>query len=52
MRSWVDSQVSDLRSSMSAQIADVRADTWYLKRSLDELRNNVISTLVGKFKKE
>lgn len=52
MRPWVDSQVSDLKSSMSAQIAGVRADTSYLKRTLDELRHNVISTLVDKLKKE
>jgi len=52
LKSSVDSQVSELKSSVSAQIADVKADTTYLKRSLDELRDNVISVLVEKLKKE
>ena len=46
LRGDVDKKISDLRTDFDKKILEVKEDTKYIKHSLDQLRDNVINTLV------
>jgi len=46
LRGEVDKKISDLRTDFDKKILEVKEDIKYIKHSLDQLRDNVINTLV------
>jgi len=52
LRVEVSEEAQRVKEDLSKKIDEVKSDTVYLKQSLDQLRDNVVTTLVEKLKKE